>query len=87
MSLRSEQHIDEITVLHVLVIAILLLEYHVGGVESLESLLNHLELSDNLATEAKLSHDTVNCSVICVNGLEIKKTELAPFTPSLWEEH
>jgi hypothetical protein len=34
-SLSGNQHIDEITVLHVLLVAVLLLEYHVGGVESI----------------------------------------------------
>jgi hypothetical protein len=71
LSLNGKQHIDEITILHVLLVAVLLLEYHIGGVESHESFLNHLEFSDDLVTKAKLSHEA----------------ELCPITPSLWEKH
>jgi hypothetical protein len=87
LSLNGKQHIDEITILHVLLVAVLLLEYHIGGVESHESFLNHLEFSDDLVTKAKLSHDTVNRSIICLNGLEVQEAELCPITPSLWEKH
>jgi len=87
LSLSGKHHIDEITILHVLVVTVLLLEYHVGGVESLESFLNHLEFSDDLVTKAKLSHDTVNRSIICLNYLEVEEAELCPITPGLWEKH
>jgi hypothetical protein len=87
LSLSSKQHIDEITVLHVLLVVVLLLEYHVGEVESLESFLDHLKFSEDLVTKAKLSHDTVNRNIICLNGLEVQEAELCPITPSLWEKH
>ena len=86
LSLSGKQHIDEITVLHVLV-TVLLLEYHVGRVESLEIFLNHLEFSDDRVTKAKLCHDTVNRSIICLNCLEVEEAELCPITPGLWEKH
>jgi hypothetical protein len=41
----------------------------------------------NLATEAKLSHDTMNCSIICLDSLVVNETELGLIMPSLWKEH
>ena len=48
---------EPVLVLHVLVVAVLLLEHHVGGMEGRKSFLNHLHLSDNLATKAELRSD------------------------------
>jgi hypothetical protein len=51
LSLSAKQHVDELTVLRVLVVSVLLLEHHVGGVKSLESFLNHFQVCNYLATE------------------------------------
>jgi hypothetical protein len=45
------QHVDKLTVLRVLIVLVLLLKHHVGGVKGLESFLNHLQVCDYLATE------------------------------------
>jgi hypothetical protein len=51
LSLSAKKHVDELIVLRVLVVSVLLLKYHVGGVKGLESFLNHLHVCDYLATE------------------------------------
>jgi hypothetical protein len=80
LSLSSEQYIDEVTVLRVLVVTVLLLEYHIRGVEGLKSLLNHLQLRDILATEAELSDYSVDSSVVCLHCLEVEEAEVGPAT-------
>jgi hypothetical protein len=51
LSLNTKQHVNKLIVLRVLIVLVLLLEHHVGGVKGLESFLNHLQVCDYLATE------------------------------------
>lgn len=55
--------------------------------EGFKSLLDHLHFRDYLATEAELSDDPMDGSIICPHCLEIEQTEIGLDISCLWQHH